>query len=92
MHVNIWNYWPLLLVLVGGRIVWQTTASERAGRQGDTPAVATVSAVAVMGGFDRKITSQEFRGGELTAFMGGGKLDLREPFQPAGRRSSTSFR
>jgi len=42
-----------------------------------------VSAVAVMGGFDRKITSHAFRGGELTAFMGGGKLDLRDAL-PAG--------
>lgn len=37
-----------------------------------------VSVVAVMGGFDRRVTSREFRGGELTAFMGGGKLDLRD--------------
>ena len=30
-----------------------------------------------MGGFSRKVTS-DFSGAELTAFMGGGKLDLRE--------------
>jgi len=36
-----------------------------------------------MGGFDRKITSKEFQNGEITAFMGGGKLDLREA-APAG--------
>ena len=38
----------------------------------------TVSALAVMGGFDRKVASPAFRRAELTAFMGGGKLDLRE--------------
>jgi len=42
-----------------------------------------VSAIAVMGGFERRITSHEFRGGEITAFMGGGKLDLRDAI-PAG--------
>src|SRR5262252_1065398 len=26
LHVRIWNYWPLLLVLVGGRIVMQATS------------------------------------------------------------------
>ena len=94
--VNIWNYWPLLLVLIGGRIVLQTMSPRASMRAGD-PAALTgdgfpgqvsgdgdlVSAVAVMGGFDRKITSQAFRGGELTAFMGGGKLDLRDAL-PAG--------
>ena len=82
LDVNIWNFWPLVLVLVGGRIVWQSVVAEASGEWGlDTRSV--VSAVAVMGGFDRRITSNEFRGGELTAFMGGGKLDLREAV-PAG--------
>ena len=80
-HANIFSLWPLILVLVGARIVWQTTAGERAVDQGD--AGATVSAIAVMGGFERRITSHEFRGGEITAFMGGGKLDLRDAM-PAG--------
>jgi predicted membrane protein len=80
-HVHIWNFWPLILVLVGARIIWQTLASDRAADRGDSSASA--SAIAVMGGFDRRITSPEFRGGEITAFMGGGKLDLRDA-APAG--------
>ena len=97
LHVRIWNYWPLLLVLVGGRIVLQAISARAPARAGDPAAPAgegfatpaggdpgdLVSAVAVMGGFDRKITSHAFRGGELTAFMGGGKLDLRDAL-PAG--------
>lgn len=80
-HANIFSLWPLILVLVGARIVWQTTAGDRAIDQGDSG--ATVSAIAVMGGFERRVTSHEFRGGEITAFMGGGKLDLRDAM-PAG--------
>ena len=34
-HANIFSLWPLILVLVGARIVWQTTAGERAVDQGD---------------------------------------------------------
>jgi predicted membrane protein len=97
VSVNIWNYWPLLLVLIGGRIVLQTMSPRASMRAGDPvaltgggfPAQASddagdlVSAVAVMGGFDRKVTSHAFRGAELTAFMGGGKLDLRDAL-PAG--------
>jgi predicted membrane protein len=81
IHANIFHFWPLILVLVGGRIVWQTLETTRAAELGDTS--ATLSAIAVMGGFERRITSHEFRGGEITAFMGGGKLDLRDAM-PAG--------
>jgi hypothetical protein len=37
-----------------------------------------VSNTAFLAGFDRKCTSQQFKGGDLTAIMGGGKVDFRE--------------
>ena len=74
---NVWDFWPLILVLVGGRIVWQPYSGDPGGgRVVDRGGIT--SGLAVMGGCDRKIVSSEFRGAELTAFMGGGKLDLRE--------------
>jgi hypothetical protein len=74
--MNVWDFWPLALVLVGGRIVWQAYSRDPGGeRGGDSGTI--VSGIAVMGGC-RKIVASEFRGAELTAFMGGGKLDLRE--------------
>ena len=81
IHTRIWNFWPLILVLVGARIVWQTMETHNDATGGD--AAATVAGIAVMGGFERRVTSHEFRGGEITAFMGGGKLDLRDA-APAG--------
>jgi len=85
LHTNIFAYWPLLLVLVGLRIVWQTFTANRRGAT-DTDDSAMVSAVAVMGGFDRRIVAKQFRGGELTAFWGGGKLDLRDAVPADGGR------
>ena len=32
----------------------------------------------ILGGFNRKCPSQQFRGGDLTAVMGGGQIDLRD--------------
>src|SRR5450432_2736194 len=61
IETHIWSFWPLILVLVGGRIVWQTMNTHRVGDPGDSS--ATVSAIAVMGGFERRVTSHEFRGG-----------------------------
>jgi predicted membrane protein len=78
---NVFRFWPLMLVGIGAYVVWQSVnrrevqASERSER---------VSAVAVLGGVDRRVISAGFRGGDVTAFMGGGKLDLREATMPPG--------
>jgi len=37
-----------------------------------------VDVVAVLGGFERRVTTSDFRGGEITAILGGCELDLRE--------------
>jgi hypothetical protein len=37
-----------------------------------------VHATVILGAFNRRCPSQKFRGGDLTAIMGGGKLDLRD--------------
>jgi predicted membrane protein len=37
-----------------------------------------IQATAILGGFNRKCASQQFRGGDFTAIMGGGKIDLRD--------------
>jgi predicted membrane protein len=84
LDIHVWSLWPLVLVVVGGRIVWQAVVSNASAERGLDDR-SMVSAIAVMGGFDRRITSDQFRGGELTAFMGGGKLDLREAVPAGGR-------
>jgi predicted membrane protein len=37
-----------------------------------------IHATVFLGGFNRRYPSQNFRGGDLTAIMGGGKVDLRD--------------
>jgi hypothetical protein len=77
VHLSFWEAWPMLLVLVGASIVWrglrQRTADAPAGDSN-----ATISAFAMMAGLNRGNNSKTFRGGEITAIMGGCELDLRQ--------------
>lgn len=72
---NALRLWPLFLVGIGGYVIWQSF-SRRETRPIDGS--DRVSAVAVLGGVDRRVVSKNFVGGDVTAFMGGGKVDLRE--------------
>jgi LiaF transmembrane domain len=78
---NAFRFWPLVLVGVGAYVIFQSF-SRREVPSGDRS--DRVSAVAVLGGVDRRVLSTTFQGGDITAFMGGGKLDLRDATMPPG--------
>jgi hypothetical protein len=69
--------WPLALVFLGIAIVWRALMGDRFG-DGPTDSSATMNTVAIMGGVNRKNTSPAFRGGEITAVMGGAEIDLSQ--------------
>ncbi|HEY6051303.1 MAG TPA: LiaF domain-containing protein, partial [Thermoanaerobaculia bacterium] len=98
------DLWPVVLLLVGGSLVWQALtnrrfssaaagegspaeralagareglASSRGWSEGPTESGAVLNEFAIMGGGDRIVRSQDFRGGEITAIMGGFGIDLR---------------
>lgn len=72
--------WPILLIVLGGSVIYRAVAGrrERASavsmKDGDD---SVVDVTAILGGFERRVTTQHFRGGEVTAIMGGCELDLR---------------
>jgi hypothetical protein len=70
------RFWPLLLVAIGVWIVVRSVTA--AGPSSTADSSARLSALAVLGGVDRRVTSDGFQGADITAFMGGGKLDLRD--------------
>lgn len=78
--LNIWDYWPLILVLAGIMLITRNSFRHRQpfsfSVSGD--ASSTVTATAIMGGSRRYITSKDFHGGNLTALMGGIEIDLHE--------------
>lgn len=80
-----WNtLWPLLMIAAGVAVVFKSNTSRASSVQspagpldkadGESP----LNYTAIMGGFKQRITTQDFRGGEITAIMGGCDLDLRQ--------------
>ncbi|MDZ7268626.1 MAG: cell wall-active antibiotics response protein [candidate division KSB1 bacterium] len=78
VYFNFWDFfWPVLFIAAG--ISMMMRAWTRYRRQdGNLDSDNYVHGLAIMGGFERTNNSQDFRGGELTAIMGGCKLDLRQ--------------
>jgi len=70
------DMWPLLLVFVGSYLVWRGLTGQRRLAAADDHAV--VSAMAILSGVNRGNNSRAFRGGDLTAIMGGCDIDLRQ--------------
>ncbi|MYM67958.1 hypothetical protein GTP45_14120 [Pseudoduganella sp. FT55W] len=76
--------WPLLLIAAGVAVVVKSTVNrnlqvqQQLGPLDKSEADAQINYTAIMGGFKHRITTQDFRGGEITAIMGGCDLDLRQ--------------
>lgn len=81
LDFNLRQLWPLFLIGAGAVVVWKALAGRRtidhAIAKSDADSDSVVNATAVVGGFKRRISSANFRGGEVTAVMGGCEIDLR---------------
>jgi hypothetical protein len=75
VRISFWDMWPALLVAFGIFLVWQGASVPRRRAVGTSNDL--ISAMAVLGGVSRGNNSPAFRGGELTAVLGGCELDLR---------------
>jgi predicted membrane protein len=72
--------WPILLIALGGSVLYKAFTGRRligSSLKGMADADDVVDVTAILGGFERRITSQHFKGGEVTALMGGCALDMR---------------
>lgn len=71
--------WPVLLIALGCALLYRAVTGRRMPGMSTTMSAAddNVDVFAILGGFERRITTPAFRGGEVTAIMGGCSLDLR---------------
>jgi predicted membrane protein len=76
LRFNWSELWPLLIILVGGKMIWSSLQARKL-RSGPTNSdSATMNATAVFGGIERSVSSNDFRGGSVSAFFGGVELDF----------------
>ena len=73
-YLQIRDFFPMFIVAAGLFLIWG--AFRRPAVTGATGGEQAINAFALMGGVERRSASQELRGGELTAIMGGCELDL----------------
>jgi predicted membrane protein len=78
---DVWDYWPLILIFIGIMMIVKSSFFRRnlSSSNGEiNDSISYMKATAIMGGFRKKSNSQDFKGGELTAIMGGLEIDLRD--------------
>jgi Domain of unknown function (DUF5668) len=81
LRVGIWDlFWPMVLIAVGVSLVMQTLRRSNPASVSDEE---RLSVFAVLSGGKRTIVGP-FRGGEITGFMGGSQIDLRQATIPPG--------
>ncbi|MFO7829590.1 MAG: DUF5668 domain-containing protein [Bacteroidales bacterium] len=68
-------FWPVILIIVGLLIIFRSTGTARAKHAG-TDKTDYIDDFAILGGGDRIVTSENFKGGKVTALFGGSKIDL----------------
>ncbi|HXN53549.1 MAG TPA: DUF5668 domain-containing protein [Candidatus Acidoferrum sp.] len=86
LHLTFAELWPLAIIGVGLLVMWgslETRGFLRSKTMADSAAQggglqSTLNAVAVFGGSERAISSQNFRGGKATSIFGGIELDFRD--------------
>jgi predicted membrane protein len=82
VYISWRNLMPLALIGLGLAVIFKSTHARKPETFINSSGEATtddsiINVTALLGGVERRITSTGFRGGEVTAIMGGCELDLR---------------
>jgi hypothetical protein len=73
--------WPLLLILFGASVLYKAITGRRfisSAMKVEQASNTVADVTAILGNFERRISTPTFRGGEATTIMGGCVLDMRD--------------
>lgn len=73
-------FWPAIIVLIGFLIIFRrsTPAKRHSFSKEELTSDELIDEVAIFGGAEKRITSQNFKGGKITNIFGGGTLDFTD--------------
>ncbi len=73
LHFTWREIWPVFLIVAGILLLWEALHPTRWRALLENPRVQSYN---IFGGGERRVTAQDFQGGEIIAIFGGFKLDL----------------
>ena len=80
-HFGWRDFWPMMLIALGILVLWGSFGLRKrppvSASTGGDPRT-TLNEAVVFGGLERRMISQDFQGGDITAIFGGVDLDLTE--------------
>jgi len=92
VDINIGDLWPVVFIIIGASIINKTRKSDFKGKFGEAnKGHDTIEDTAIFGGGDKIITSENFKGGSLTAIFGGSNIDLTQSKLAEGRNEIDVF-
>ena len=68
-------FWPSILIIIGLVIIIRSTGINKRDTE-KLNSADYIDDIAILGGGDKVITSENFKGGKVTALFGGSKIDL----------------
>lgn len=79
-HFGWSQVWPMLLIALGFFVFWGSMEwrNKPNPSTSDEDPRTTLNEAVVFGGLERRMTSQDFQGGDVTAIFGGVELDMTE--------------
>ncbi len=78
---NLWEYgwrdlWPFILIFVGLLIILRKRIHDSYQPSKEDRDIDLLNDMSILGGGDKVVTSRNFKGGKVTAILGGGEYDL----------------